>query len=95
MSAYSVKQIQVYSLLKIFPIVFSIVGAIIGLFTFFLFPTEVAVSLTILQKVMAWVIFLVIYTALMVVGSILVAWIYNFVSDRLGAAVVIDLDTKE
>jgi hypothetical protein len=95
MSLYAVKKIQVFSLLRVVPIVFAIVGAVIGLFTFFLFPTTVALTLTAVQRLLAWAIFLIIYTALMVIGALAVAWLYNFVVDKFGNAIVVSLESNE
>jgi hypothetical protein len=95
MSSYAVKKVDVLSVLKILPIVFAIVGTVIGIFTFFVFPTDVASTLSAGQRFIAWVIFLVIYTALMVVGCVAVLWLYNVIVEKFGSAVTISLVPRD
>ncbi len=94
MSAYEVKNISVVSLLKTFPIVFAILGIVIGIFTFFIFPTEIAQNLSVGARMLSWLIFIVLYTLIMVAGIVLIAWLYNMVVGKFGGA-VISLETKE
>ena len=94
MSAYEVKNISVISLLKTFPIVFAILGVVIGIFTFFVFPTEIAQNLSVGARLLSWLIFIVLYTLIMVVGIVLISWLYNLVVGKFGG-VVISLETKE
>ena len=94
MSAYEVKNIAVKSLLKSVPAVFAILGAVIGIFTFFFFPTEIAQNLSFGAKLLSWLIFVVLYTLIMVVGLVLISWIYNMVVGKFGG-IVIGLEQKE
>ncbi|MCL2485172.1 MAG: hypothetical protein FWF00_06425 [Endomicrobia bacterium] len=95
MSLYDVKTVQIVSVVKVFSIVFLILGALIGLFTFFIFPTDLAAGLGFFPRLLSWVIFLVLYTVIMTVGALVVAWLYNFVSAKFGSGVVISLEPKE
>ena len=95
MANYEVKGVSVVSLVKNFPIVFALLGALIGIFTFFLFPTELASNLGFGARILSWLIFIVLYTAIMSIGVIVVAWIYNFVVGKIGKGVVIDLESEE
>jgi hypothetical protein len=95
MSLYDVKKVQVASVLKVLPVVFAILGALIGLFTFFFFPTDLAAGLGFGAKLLSWVIFVVLYTVIMAIGTLVVAWLYNFVSTKLNSSVVISLEPKE
>jgi predicted Co/Zn/Cd cation transporter (cation efflux family) len=95
MSLYDVKKIQVASVLKVLPVVFAILGALIGLITFFFFPTDLAAGLGFGAKLLSWVIFVVIYTVIMAVGALVVAWLYNFVTSKLNSSIVISLETKD
>jgi hypothetical protein len=45
MAKYEIKGVVVSSLFKNFPVVFALLGALIGIFTFFIFPTELAGNL--------------------------------------------------
>jgi hypothetical protein len=40
-------------------------------------------------------IFVVLYTVIMVIGAVAVAWLYNFVVSKLNSSVVISLEPKE
>jgi hypothetical protein len=95
MSLYDVKKIQVSSILKVLPVVFAILGAIIGLFTFFFFPTDLATGLGFGARILSWVIFVVLYTVIMAIGAIVVAWLYNFVTSKFSNGVVVFLEPKE
>ena len=88
MSNYEVKKINTMSIVKNFPIVFGILGAVIGIFTFFLFPTEIASNLSFGARMLSWLIFVVLYTLIMVVGLILVSWLYNWVVGKVGGVVI-------
>ncbi|MDR3256707.1 MAG: hypothetical protein LBT18_03560 [Endomicrobium sp.] len=95
MSLYDVKKVEISSILKVLPIVFVILGALIGVFTFFFVPTDLAAGLGFGAKLLSCVIFIVLYTVIMVVGAIVVAWLYNFVTAKLNSGVVISLEPKE
>ncbi len=91
---YEVKKINVGSLTKIVPIVFGIVGVVIGLFTFFLFPTEVAQGLAFGTRLLSWLIFVVLYTLIMYVGIVVISLLYNWISGMMGG-VVLALEEKQ
>jgi hypothetical protein len=95
MSLYDVKKVQLISVVKVFPIVFGILGAVIGIFTFFLFPTDLAAGLGFGPRFLSWLIFVVLYTVIMSVGAIVVAWLYNFVANKMNTGIVISLEPKE
>jgi hypothetical protein len=95
MSLYDVKKVQVSSVLKVFPVVFAILGATIGLFTFFFFPTDLAAGLGFGARLLSWTVFVVLYTVIMAVGAIIVAWLYNFVVAKFNSSIVISLEVKE
>lgn len=84
MAVYEIKQFELKSLLKGLPIIFVIVGALIGLFTFFVFPTEIAANLTAGAKLLSWLIFVVLYAILMVAGIFVVLFLYNWISKKVG-----------
>ena len=94
MPKYEVKEIAVMSIIKNFPIVFGILGAVIGIFTFFLFPTEIARNLSFGARLLSWLIFVVLYTLIMVLGLMLISWLYNWVVGKVGG-VVIGLEQHE
>jgi hypothetical protein len=94
MAAYEVKSITVKSLVKNVPTVFGILGAVIGIFTFFLFPTEIAKDLAFGAKLLSWLIFVILYTLIMFVGLVLVSWLYNWVVGKMGG-VIINIEQRE
>ena len=96
MSMYDVKKVQIMSILKVFPIVFLILGAVIGIFTFFLTPTDLAAGLGFGARLLSWLIFVFLYAAIMSLGAIFVAFLYNIVVEKiLGSGIVIALEPKE
>ena len=52
------------------------------LITFFLFPTDVARDLTVGARLLSWVIFVALYTLIMVVGLAIISWLYNVVAGK-------------
>ena len=95
MTVYEVKSVSVVSLFKIFPIVFALFGAIIGIFTFFIFPAEVAAGLGFGARILSWLLFIVLYTAIMSVGIAVVVWIYNFIVKKFGNGVVVNMEQQQ
>jgi hypothetical protein len=95
MSLYDVKKVQVASVLRVLPLVFVILGAIVGLITFFLFPTELAAGLGFGAKLLSFGIFVVFYTVIMAIGALVLVWLYNFVSSKLNSSIVISLEPRE
>jgi len=94
MAAYEVKNVSVKSLFKNVPIVFAILGLVIGIFTFFLFPTEIARNLSFGARLLSWAIFILLYTLIMVAGVALISLLYNWVVGKVGG-IVIDIEQKE
>jgi len=74
--------------------IFAIVGVVIGLFTFFLFPTEAAVGLGVGAKLLAFLIFIILYTIIMVLGILIIVGLYNKLSPSFGA-ITLFVETKE
>ncbi|MDR2811789.1 MAG: hypothetical protein LBB06_01615 [Endomicrobium sp.] len=95
MSLYNVKKIQIASVLKVLPVFFAILGVLIGLVMFFLFPTDLTANLGFGVKLLSWVIFVVLQTVIMAIGSLIVVWLYNFVVSTLNSSVVISLEPKD
>ncbi len=95
MANYEIKSVSVVSLVKNFPIVFALLGALIGIFTFFIFPTELASNLGFGARILSWLIFIVLYTVIMSIGIVVLSWIYNFVVGKIGKGVTINLEQSE
>ncbi len=64
---------------------FAVVGAIIGIFTFFIFPTAAAAGLGFGAKLLAWIIFVILYDLIMAAGILVIVLLYNFLSPSLGS----------
>ncbi len=95
MANYEIKSVSVVSLVKNFPIVFALLGALIGIFTFFIFPTELASNLGFGARILSLLIFIVLYTVIMSIGIVVLSWIYNFVVGKIGKGVAINLEQSE
>jgi uncharacterized BrkB/YihY/UPF0761 family membrane protein len=94
MTQYEVKKIGVKWILSTMSAIFVVVGIVIGIFTFFLFPTEAAVGLGFGAKVLAFLIFVVLYTIIMVLGILIIVALYNKLSPQFGA-ITLFVETKE
>jgi hypothetical protein len=96
MSLYDVRKVQISSMLKVLFCVFVILGIVIGLFTFFLFPTELATGFSIRAKFLSWFLFVVIYTVIMLITAVVAVWLYNLVAGKLlGHGIIVSLEPKE
>jgi len=96
MSLYDVRKIQMFSILKVFPIVFFILGVVIGIFTFFIVPTDLAAGLGFGARFLSFLIFIVLYAVIMSIGALVVGFLYNIVVEKImGSGIVISLEPKE
>jgi len=77
MQSLELKAINIKSMLKNLPVVFIGVGILIGFFTFFLFPTEIARTLSVGARFLAWLIFVVLYALIMVLGLMIISLLYK------------------
>jgi hypothetical protein len=84
MNKLKIKKIGVKWILSTVSVISAIVGVVIGIFTFFVFPNAAAVGLDFGAKLLAWIIFVVLYTLIMTVGILVVVWLYNILSPSLG-----------
>ena len=94
MVVQEIKKINIVSVLKNIPVVFAVLGVVIGIFTFFLFPTEIARNLSVGARLLSWLIFVILYTAIMVIGIVLISWLYNMVVTKIGG-ITVELEQKE
>lgn len=92
MSLYNIKKIQISSIVKVFPIIFTISGIILGaiLFLFNSLTTNLDFNLRFLSSLS----FALIYIVFMTLSSIVVVWVYNFVTRKLDYGIMISLKSK-
>jgi hypothetical protein len=95
MTLYNVKKVQIASLLKVLPVVFSILGVLVGFIMFFFSPTDLVAGLGFWAKLLSWVIFVVLYTIIMTIGTLVVSWIYNLIASKFNSSVIISLESKD
>ncbi|MFH1540777.1 MAG: hypothetical protein ABID79_02860 [Elusimicrobiota bacterium] len=81
---YEVKKVEMKWVLTTMSTIFALVGVVIGIFTFFLFPAAATAGLGFGGKLLAWLIFVVLYTLIMVVGILAIVWLYNVISPITG-----------
>lgn len=94
MSLYYVRSVKILPIFKIFPIIFLILGFIIGLFV--LLPSTSTVNLTGFGvRFMSWCIFGALYTTIMTICTVIIAWFYNLISSKLGESIIISIEHKE
>ncbi|MDR1401221.1 MAG: hypothetical protein LBI98_02825 [Endomicrobium sp.] len=92
---FKIKKIQIFSILKVFPIIFTISGAMLGTILF-LFNNSLATNLdfNFNAKLLLFLSFVLIYVVFMTLSSVVVTWIYNFVAGKLNCNVVIFLESE-
>jgi len=84
MNKLKIKKIELKWILTTVSVIFLIAGAVIGIFTFFLFPTAAAAGLGVGAKLLAWIIFVILYALIMTFGILIIVWLYNVLSPSLG-----------
>jgi hypothetical protein len=94
MNKLKIKKIELKWILTTVSVIFLIAGAVIGIFTFFLFPTAAAAGLGFGAKLLAWIIFIILYALIMTVGILIVVWLYNVLSPSLGC-ITLDVESLE
>jgi len=94
MNKLKIKKIGVKWILSTVSVIFLIAGAVIGIFTFFLFPTAAAAGLGFGAKLLAWIIFIILYALIMTVGILIIVWLYNVLSPSLGC-ITLDVESLE
>jgi hypothetical protein len=94
MNKLKIKKIDVKWILSTVSVIFLIAGAVIGIFTFFLFPTAAAAGLGFGAKLLAWIIFIILYALIMTVGILIIVWLYNVLSPSLGC-ITLDVESLE
>ncbi|MDR1784828.1 MAG: hypothetical protein LBQ99_03775 [Endomicrobium sp.] len=92
MSLYNLKKIQISSVIRIFPIIFTLSGIILGaiLFLFNSFTTSLDFNVRLLSSLS----FTLIYTVFMTLSGIVILWVYNFVAEKLNCNIIISLDLE-
>ncbi|MCA6079402.1 hypothetical protein [Candidatus Endomicrobiellum agilis] len=95
MPFYNVKKIQILSLLETLPIIFMILGIVIGLLSFFLLPLGLITGFGFsVRKLLTYFTFVAFYTISTTVGSIVIVWLYNFIAARLNIGITVSLESK-
>ncbi|MDR1511181.1 MAG: hypothetical protein LBS15_00100 [Endomicrobium sp.] len=92
MSFYNIKRIQFSSSVKVFSVVFTISGIILGivLFLFNSLTTNHNFNLRFLSSLS----FVLIYIVFMMLSSIIIVCAYNFVSEKLNFNIIISFGSK-
>ncbi|MDI6642423.1 MAG: hypothetical protein QME68_08980 [Elusimicrobiota bacterium] len=94
MTQFQIKKIGMKWILTTVSVIFAIVGVVIGIFTFFFFPTGATAGLGVGAKLLALLIFVILYTLIMMVGILIVVWLYNKISLTTGS-ITFFTETKE
>jgi hypothetical protein len=96
MSLYNVKKIQVSSVLKVLPAIYAIFAALFSLFiVFFLQTGSLLAEFSFGKKMLVWIALVVIYTVIGIISTIIIVWLYNFITSKLNNGIVISLEPKE
>lgn len=95
MANYEVKKVGIFSILRVVPIVVAMLGAVIGIFTFFVVPTELAANLGFGAKFLSFLLFVFLYTVLMTIGVLLLTWFFNIVAGKFGKGITFELEQVE
>jgi hypothetical protein len=97
MAKHEVKQISVGSILKIVPLVFLILGFLVGLISYLYLrfsPTAIAPRINFFEWILAIVVYAVIFCVVLSLLIIIGAKLYNVLSKRIGC-IELEMSTKE
>lgn len=84
MEKLTIKKIGTKWIFSTISLIFVIVGTIIGFFTFLIFPGAGVAELGFGAKLLAWLIFIILYTLIMVISIFVIVILYNTLSPKTG-----------
>ncbi|GMO65667.1 MAG: hypothetical protein Nk1A_3200 [Endomicrobiia bacterium] len=94
MSFYNIKKIQISSIVKVFPIIFTISGTILGAILFLSNSLARNLDFNLRLLLLSSLSFSLIYIVFMTLSGIVVVCVYNFVAGKLSCNIVISLESK-
>jgi len=91
---YEVKRVNVVSIFRSVSLVFLIVGLVVGLFAFLIIPNPQAEGLGFFTRLLAGLMFAVLYALFVTLGLALVAFLYNLLTKKI-RGITLQLETPE
>ncbi len=82
-SSLEIAHLNLWPVLRIASVVFAVIGMIVGIFAFLIFPHPSSVGLSFSTRLLSAMLFAVLYALIVTLGIGLVVWLYNVLSARL------------
>lgn len=80
---YEIRSFRVLSLLRSMPLVFLVIGLLVGIFIFLIAPTGAIAGIGFGTRILSWLIFSIIYAIVLTISVCLIALFYNFVVKKI------------
>ena len=80
---YEIKSVGIGSIVKCVPLVFLIIGVLVGLLTFLIFPNPQARGMGFFPRLLSGFFFAILYTVIVSIGIVILAGIYNSIAKRI------------
>ncbi len=82
-----ISHLHLWPIVRIAFVVFAVIGLIVGVFAFLIFPHPSSAGLSFSTRLLSALLFAVLYTLIVSLGIGLVAWLYNVLSAKFNWAV--------
>ncbi len=82
-----ISHINLWPIVRIASVVFAVIGLIVGVFAFLIFPHPSSAGLTFSTRLLSALLFAVLYTLIVSLGIGLIAWLYNVLSLKFNWAI--------
>lgn len=76
-------QIEFWPVIRIALLLFSVVGLVVGILAFLVFPPTTSIGLSVGTRLLSALLFTVLYTLIITAGLGLIVWLYNLTSRSL------------
>lgn len=82
-----VSHITLWPIVRMTSVIFAVIGLIVGVFAFLIFPHPSSAGLTFSTRFLSALLFAVLYTLIVSLGLGLIVWLYNVLSAKFGWAI--------
>lgn len=90
-SRFELVQVDLWPVVRIAAAVFTVIGIVVGIFAFLVFPHPSSAGLSFSTRLLSALLFAVLYTLIVTLGIALVIWLYNVMSSSFGWTIRVKL----
>src|SRR5258708_1298544 len=92
---FEISSVDVFPVIRVAVILFSVIGLMIGLGAFLVFPQPSALGLSFSTRFLSAVLFAVLYTLILALLTAFTLWFYNYLTSHFKLAVTITLSKPD